>query len=125
MRFDTLNARSLNRSHSLATITREIAECKLDLVGVEGVSQMGRGGTGPSGDYTYFYGSGNRNYELRTGICVRSTIISEIKRVEFVNDRMSYIIRVPRGCWCGIMFCMFMHQQRIKLMIRRTASMMN
>jgi hypothetical protein len=27
-------------------------------------------------------------------------IISEVKRVEFISDRMSYIIL--RGCWCDI-----------------------
>jgi hypothetical protein len=31
---------------------------------------------------------------------VRKRIISAVKRVEFVSDRMSYII--PRGRWCHI-----------------------
>jgi hypothetical protein len=31
---------------------------------------------------------------------VHNRIISEVKRVEFVNDRMSYIIL--KGCWCDI-----------------------
>jgi hypothetical protein len=31
---------------------------------------------------------------------VRKRIISAVKRVEFVSDRMSYIIL--RGCWCHI-----------------------
>jgi hypothetical protein len=31
---------------------------------------------------------------------VHKTIISAVRRVEFVSDRMSYIIL--RGCWCNI-----------------------
>jgi hypothetical protein len=34
---------------------------------------------------------------LGTGFFVHKKIISAIKRVELVNDRMSYIIL--RGCW--------------------------
>jgi exonuclease III len=33
-------------------------------------------------------------------ISVKKSIISAIKRVEFINDRISYIIL--RGCWCDI-----------------------
>jgi len=35
MRFVTWNIRCLNRSGSLATASRELARCKLDLVGVQ------------------------------------------------------------------------------------------
>jgi hypothetical protein len=38
--------------------------------------------------------------ELGTGFFVHKIIISAVKRVEFVSDRMSYIIL--RGCWCHI-----------------------
>jgi len=31
---------------------------------------------------------------------VHHRIIAAVKRVEFISDRMSYI--VPRGCWCDI-----------------------
>jgi len=37
---------------------------------------------------------------LGTGLFVRHRIIAAVKRVEFVNDRMSYI--VLRGRWCNI-----------------------
>jgi hypothetical protein len=47
------------------------------------------------------YGKGNENHELGTGFFfVHKKIILAVKRVEFVSDRMSYIIL--RGCWCHI-----------------------
>jgi hypothetical protein len=33
---------------------------------------------------------------------VHKRIISAIKRIEFVSDSMSYMIRVLRGHWCHI-----------------------
>jgi hypothetical protein len=63
-------------------------------------SQMGGGGTEPAGEYTSFYGKRNPNYELGTGFFVHKRIISAVKRVMFVSDRMSYIIL--RGRWCHV-----------------------
>jgi hypothetical protein len=70
------------------TVSRELARYKLDLVGMQEVRWEG-GGTEPAG---------NENHELGTGFFVHKRIISSVKRVEFVSDRMSYIIL--RGCWC-------------------------
>ena len=51
-------------------------------------------------DYNFLYGKGKENNELRTGFFVHHRIVSAIKRVEFVSDRMLYI--VLRGRWCNI-----------------------
>jgi hypothetical protein len=53
---------------------------------------MGWGDTEPAGEYTSFYGKRNENHELGTGFIVHKRIISAVKKVEFVSDRMSYII---------------------------------
>jgi hypothetical protein len=58
------------------------------------------GGTELVGEYTFFYVKGNENYELGTGFFVHKIIISAVKWVEFVSDRMSYIIL--GGRWCHI-----------------------
>jgi hypothetical protein len=79
------------REGSLRALGEEISKCKLDLVG---------GGTERAREYTLFYGKGNENNELGTGFVVHKIIISAVKKVEFVSDRMSYIIL--RGRWCNI-----------------------
>jgi hypothetical protein len=55
-------------------------------------------GTEPMGEYTFFYGKGNENHKLGTGIFVNKRIISAVKRVEFVSGGMSYIILRGRRC---------------------------
>jgi hypothetical protein len=91
MRFGTWNVKSLYRAGSLMTVSRELAGYKLDLVGVQ-VRWEGSG-TEPAGEYRLPYGKGNENHELGTGFFVHKRIISAVKRVEFVSDRMSYIIQ--------------------------------
>jgi hypothetical protein len=83
---------------SLMTVSRELSRYRLDLVGVQ-VRWKGSG-TVPAGEYTFFYGNENENQELGTSFFVHKRIISAVKRVEFVNDWMSYIIL--RGRWSHI-----------------------
>ena len=99
MRFGTWVVSSLYRSGSLTAAARELARYKLDLVIVQRVT-WDKGGTLRPGDYIFWYGKGNENHELRTGLFVRQRIASAVKRVEFLGNRMSYI--VLRGRLCNI-----------------------
>jgi hypothetical protein len=51
-------------------------------------------------DYTFFYGQGNEDFQLGTGFFAHKRILSAVRRVEFISDRMSYIIL--RGTWCNL-----------------------
>ena len=95
----TWNVRSLYRAGSLTAAARELARYKLDLVWVQEV-RWDKGGTVGAGNYSFFYGKGNENLQLGTGYFVHQRIASAVKRVEFVGDRVSYI--VLRGRWCNI-----------------------
>jgi hypothetical protein len=72
---------------------------KLDLVCVQEV-RWDKGGTVRAGDYNFFYGKANENHQLTTGYFVHHRIVSAVKRVGFISDRMSYM--VLRGQWCNI-----------------------
>jgi exonuclease III len=97
MRFVTRNVRSLYRIGSLKTVARELQKYKLDLVGVQEV-RWEKGGTERAEDCTFFLGQGNGDHQLGTGCLIHKRIVSAVRRVEFISDRMSYIILIGRRC---------------------------
>jgi exonuclease III len=99
MRLGSWNVRSLYRIGSLKTVARESGKCKLDLVCVQEV-RWEKGGPERAEDYTFFYGQGNEDHQLGTGFFIHKRIVSAVRRVEFICDRMLYTIL--RGCWCNI-----------------------
>jgi len=99
MRFGTWNVRSLYRAGSLTTPARELERRKLDLVGVQEV-RWDNGRTVGAGDYNLFYGKVNEREQSGTGFCVNHRIVSAVQRVEFISERMLYI--VLKGCCFSI-----------------------
>ena len=49
---------------------------------------MGQRGTVRAGDYNFFHGKGNENYQLETGFFVHHRTVTAVKRVEFFSDRV-------------------------------------
>jgi hypothetical protein len=100
MRFGTWKVRSLFRAVSITAAARKLTRYNLDLVGLQKV-KWDKGGTARAGDYNYSYIKGNRNQLLVTGFLVHHRIVSAVKRVECVNDRVTYTVLIGR--WCNIM----------------------
>ena len=61
---------------------------------------MGQSGHSKSRGLYFFLWKRKRNHQWGTGFFVHHRIVSAVKRVEFVSDRVSYI--VLRGSWCNI-----------------------
>jgi hypothetical protein len=72
-------------------VARGLGKYKLYLVNVQEV-RWEKGGTERAEDYTFFYGKGNEDHQLGTGFLIHKRILPAIRRVEFVSDKMSYII---------------------------------
>jgi len=87
----TWNFRSLYRAEFFKAAARELLRYKLDVVGVQEV-RWDKGVIVRAGDYDFFYRKGNENHQLGTGFIVHRRIVTAVKRVEFVNYRLSYIV---------------------------------
>jgi hypothetical protein len=94
MRFGTWNVRSLYKSGPRTAVARESERYKLGLVGTQELERQ-RGRYKNRG-LNLLCGKGNKIHQFETEFFVLHRIISEVKRVAFVSDRMSCI--VMRGC---------------------------
>jgi hypothetical protein len=86
-------------------------------VGVQVVNWNG-GSTKPAGKFSC--GKCTENHELGTGSSAHMRIISAVKRIEFVSDRVSHITLSGTG-----VISLFMHQQKITMIFQRIASTRN
>ena len=99
LKLGTWNIRSFYRADSLKAAARELGRYILD-VGVVQEVRWDKEGTVRAGDYKFLYRKGNENHQLGTGFFVHRILLSAVKRIEFVSDRLSYI--VLRGRWLHI-----------------------
>jgi hypothetical protein len=78
---------------------RELGKHKLELVSVQEV-RWEKSDTEQAEDYTLFYGEENGDHQLGTGFFVHKRIASAVRGVQFISDKLSYIIL--RCHWCNI-----------------------
>jgi len=67
------------------------------------------GETVRTGDYKFFVGRGNYNNQLGREFIIHHRIVSAVKGIEFVSDRVTFI--GLRGRWCNV-FVLNVHALR-------------
>jgi hypothetical protein len=82
--------RAVSRGRSTKIAANEFPKYNLVLVAVKLVTWV-EGRSRPADDYTFFYRNWNANHSLGTGFFMHKGIVSAVKRVEFISERMSYI----------------------------------
>ena len=90
MKIGTWNVRNFYRAGSFKAAAKELGRYKLDVVGVQEV-RWDKGSSVTAGDYDFFYGKGNEIINWGQVFFAHRRIVSALKRVEFVSDRLSYI----------------------------------
>jgi hypothetical protein len=98
MRLETWNVRSLCRTGLLKMIARGLVKCKLRLSGVCSSSDDRR--VALNRQRIVHFPMENLIRSSGMGFFVYKKIISASRRIEFLDDRMSYVI--IGGCWCNI-----------------------
>ena len=78
MTFATGNVRSLYRPGLFATVARELARYKSDLLVVQ-VVKWDKKGTVRVRDNNFFYGKGNENHKLGKGLFVHHRTVSQLR----------------------------------------------
>ena len=83
---------------------------------------MGQRGTIKAGDYIFSMEM-KRKSSIRNKIFVHHSVVSAVKTLEFVSDRMSYI--VLRGRWCNIVVLNVFALSKEKVIIQKRVFMHN
>ena len=96
MRIGTWNVKSLYKTGAVTLVAHELTKYRLDLVRVQEVRLDGNG-ISPIGDYMLYHGKGKNNHQLGTGFFINKRIKSAVNKVEFISDRLSYLILRGRG----------------------------
>jgi len=84
---------------------------------------VGQGGTVRQEIMIFSSGKEMEIVSWEQGFFVHCRIVSAVKRVEFVSDRLSYI--VLRGCWRNIIVVNVHHQVRKKVMRQKIVFIRN
>ena len=83
----------------MSLVAQDLLKYQLDLVGVQEV-RLDENGISSVGVYMLYHGKGNNNHQLGTLFFIHKRIQSAVKKVEFINDRLPYLIL--RGRWYDI-----------------------